>query len=302
MILLAACYAPAVPEAPCSPNGACPDGQTCTAGKCVLETGRGTGTDAMPDTPIITAQDRDGDGKPDSTDNCPDTKNPDQANEDGDAFGDACDLCPQIAETTQTDTDGDKIGNACDPNPAAKDSVWLFEGFHAGMPAWAGSTHWAATTDKLRVTAGGASADPGEYLTLPLTSTNRVFDNFSVTATIVVDQNAGNEHDIGFSIYDASRTKSLWCELEQGSAGSVLALADDNNPNRSSPFAWTTGTEYRLTLTRHAGNYTCTVLGPAGATQTITAGSSIVPQAGDAVEIGAFGVTAQFGSVAVIGP
>ncbi|MBR4985800.1 MAG: amidohydrolase family protein [Proteobacteria bacterium] len=44
--------------------------------------------------PVVPADDRDGDGIPDSSDNCPDTPNADQNDADNDGKGDVCDLCP----------------------------------------------------------------------------------------------------------------------------------------------------------------------------------------------------------------
>jgi Thrombospondin type 3 repeat len=261
----------------------------------------------MPDAPI-SVTDRDGDGVPDVSDNCPDTKNADQANEDGDKFGDACDFCPQLAETTQVDTDGDGIGDACDPNPA-RDSVWLFEGFHKGQPAWAGSQHWMAVGDQIRVTAAGNNDNDGDYLILPLTSNGRVFDNFSITVSVLVEQETGSsgDHDIGISIYDETADKSMWCEIYQQGAtttGNVLDIGDDpnNNFDKSVPFAWTNNTTYRLNLVRRGSTYTCTVVGPGNAMQTASGTSSIVPRSGAAVEIYGYGITAQFSSVQVIGP
>ena len=112
------------------------------------------------------ADDKDGDGVPDSKDNCPNVFNPirpvdgdKQADSDGDGIGDACDKCPvtageactkpnsqdmdddgildvvdncpEIANPDQADDDKDGKGNACDvcptePNPGATKCVVSF--------------------------------------------------------------------------------------------------------------------------------------------------------------------------------
>jgi hypothetical protein len=261
----------------------------------------------MPDAPVISVSDRDHDGVPDTSDNCPDVANPDQtANEDGDRFGDVCDLCPQLPDNAPTDGDRDGIGDACDPNPAAADKVWLFEGFHKGLPAWPGSTNWSPTSDQIRVTAGGNATDPGEYLILPLTSTGRTFDNFSITVSILVEQVMGSrgDHDIGISIFDETTNQGLWCEMyQQGTlpTKNIVDLGDDNTLGTSAPFAWVNNTTYRLSLVRRGSSYTCSVVGPIG-TQTVSLTSQIVPRSGAAVTIEAFGVTGRFASVFVAGP
>jgi len=251
--------------------------------------------------------DRDLDGVADVSDNCPDVANPDQtANEDGDRFGDACDPCPQITDNMAVDTDGDRIGDACDPNPGTRDVSWLFEGFHKGMPAWPGSTNWAPLGDKLRVIAPGNAPNDDGYLVLPLSSPGRLsFDNFSVATTILIEQMTGSngDHSFGVLVFDDNANKGLDCYLDQGSgSGFVLFLDDDNGVSKKQTFAWTINTEYRITLVRHGTTYTCSVVGPGGAAVTLIATSQIVPRTGADMEIWAFGVTAQFGSVFVAGP
>jgi len=305
LLLIAACYEPVVPSAvPCSPNGDCPDGQTCTAGKCVFETGT-----IMPDAPVVPpTSDRDHDGVLDAVDNCPDVANADQtANEDGDRFGDVCDPCPQLTDTAVVDSDHDGIGDACDPNPMAPDKVWLFEGFHKGLPAWARSPNWAAVGDKLRVTASGNTNDISEYFIPPLTSPSGTFDNFSVTVPILVEQMMGNngDHSIGVEVYDETAQKGVDCFLDQNPAGanSILWLVDDftNGVNKKVAFAWSNNVEYRITMARHGSTYTCNVVGPGG-TQSTQGTSAVLPRSSAAVDIWAFGMTAQVGSVFIVGP
>ncbi len=66
------------------------------------------------------------------------------------------------------------------------------------------------------------------------------------------------------------------------------------------PFAWTTNTEYRITLMRHGSTYACSAVGPDG-TQTVSGTSAVVPQDGNSVDIWAYGAIAQYGSVQIIG-
>ena len=317
VIWLAACYTPVIPaNVLCSRSGDCPEGQTCTAGKCELAIGTLPPDGALsPDGPIIPpASDRDHDGIPDVSDNCPDVANPDQtANEDGDKFGDVCDPCPQISDNAPIDTDHDGIGDACDPNPAAHDTVWLFEGFHKGLPPWARSVNWTAVGDKLQVIASGNNTnnipDPSEYFIPPLLPPSGTLDNFGVTATVLVTQMMGNNGDqsIGVEVYDGATTvqKGVECELDQDPAGSnsILWLVDGFNSgvNKKAAFAWTTNTEYRITMVRHGSTYTCTVVGPGGTTQTTSGTSAVLPRDSSAVDVWAFGMTAQVGSVQIIG-
>ena len=70
--------------------------------------------------------DSDGDGVGNACDNCPNTPNPDQKDSDGDGFGDACDNCRFTANPDQMDSDHDGIGDSCDncrfhPNPRQYD-------------------------------------------------------------------------------------------------------------------------------------------------------------------------------------
>jgi hypothetical protein len=297
---LVGCYNPAAPAgAPCSLSGTCPDDQVCVATVCVAP---GQSPDAGSDG--AGGGDKDGDGVPDVSDNCVDVKNADQANEDGDAFGDACDLCPQIADSAAIDGDGDGIGDACDPNPTTGDAVVLFEGFHgSGLPPWGGTAAWSNIGDKLEVRATGNATDNGEFLDPPITSVGRALDKFSVAITVAVFQSVGGEHEIGVSVFDNRLQRSLYCELQQGASAAERAVVieddNDNAPLRKAlAFAWLEGVEYRLTFMRQGTSYTCTAVGPDGV-HAIAASSPVVPSL---VEVGAFGMTGQIGSVFAVGP
>jgi hypothetical protein len=279
----------------------------CTAGKCEPLSGTLRPDAAVPGDGVM-IMDRDHDGIADMSDNCPDVANADQFNEDGDGFGDACDLCPQLADTAATapqDSDGDHIGDACDPHPGVKDSVWVFEGFHNGIPAtWARTANWTQAGDKVRVTAAGNdfNAD-GDGVTLKFTSPSGTIDNLSLTTFVLVEARTGslNDHEVGMSLYDAAAGKGVYCELDQDPmhSGGVIWLVDDNNNGLDNPksFAWVNGTEYRLTMTRQGSGYSCTVQTPSGPL-TATGNSNIVPTE---VNVFAFGAMALVGSVQLIG-
>jgi hypothetical protein len=113
--------------------------------------------DAVPGGPVDgPAGDVDGDGVPDPQDNCANLANPLQANEDGDRFGDVCDPCPPFAGDTPLDGDGDGLQDECDPSPLTADTILLFEGFNAGVPAgWVTTGTWTAVTGAVQVAVAG---------------------------------------------------------------------------------------------------------------------------------------------------
>lgn len=283
---------------------ACPENQSCVSGTCVIPGAASVPPDASPDAPPG-AVDTDRDSIPDDRDNCPMLANLDQANEDGDKFGDVCDLCPQISDNG-ADSDGDKIGDACDPNPGAADTVWLFNGFSAGLPAWSRSDHWTGAGGNVVATSGNGTND-GEYLVTPFT-TAATPDNFSVTMSVTVQTLSGStsgDHSVGIEIWDSSAMKGVDCALDQEPAAqnSLLYLADDfKNLGKSVAVTWTPGTQYLITLARHGAAYTCTVTGPGLAQPaTLSGNSNVVPRDGNAIDIWAYGTTAQYGSVFIAG-
>jgi hypothetical protein len=299
LLAIAACYAPAIATgAPCADNGPCPEGQSCSAGFCVVP---GPPPDAAGD--AVTIADRDGDGVEDTTDNCPDDKNADQGNEDGDRFGDACDPCPQLVDTAIADKDGDHIGDACDPNATAADTGWLFEGFHSGLPDWPGSLGWQATSDSLQVAAPGDPAPASEYLVLPLSRQGRMtFDNYSTAMSVTVQQvSSGTDHEVGIEYFDDNTKQGLSCELAEINGARILWLVDDLTLDKKVPFTWMNGMTYVLRLVRHGMSYTCDVVGP-GSPAPASGTSPLVPRTGADTDVFAYGVTVRFGSVSVVGP
>jgi len=158
--------------------------------------------------------------------------------------------------------------------------------------------------------AAGEPATDGEYMFTPFTTLASP-DNFSATMTVLVEQMIGStgDHAVGIQVKEPNPDKGVNCELDQKPAGSNSILFPNetsttsntlNTPSLNMPFAWTTNTEYRITLTRHGSNYTCSSVGPNG-TQTISGTSAVVPQDGNSVDIWAYGAIAQYGSVQIIG-
>jgi hypothetical protein len=301
------CYSPTPPAgAPCSPLGTCPDGLVCTAaGRCALSSDGELPPDGPP---MMMPDDRDGDGVPDEVDNCRGVENADQADEDGDKIGDECDGCPQIADQAQPDVDGDHIADVCDPNPAAADSRWRFEGFHSGeLPVWGKTLGWIPLPDALLVTASGNDDDIDESLTVPIVRAGRSLDKLSIAITVLVTQTVGSAgvHNVWISHYDQNLERAVYCQLRQQANGARFVIQEEWNDNAMMPsshaeaaYAWTNGASYRLTLVRQAKNYACTATGPEG-TKSVSTTSDVAPNSEP--HIGAFGVTAQVGSVFVVG-
>jgi hypothetical protein len=310
LIWITACYSPRVSSGvPCSLEGdQCPTGQSCVAGSCEVPGGQGVdaGSSGSGDAPPGTV-DTDNDGKPDTSDNCPKVANNDQFDEDGDKIGDACDLCPQVSDTG-ADADGDKIGDACDPEPGTANSIWLYNGFTGGLPvAGARSDHWTASNGNVVTTSAGNTGADSEFLVTQFTAAG-VPDNFRVTMTVTVQAMMGSDgdHSVGIEIWDNSNQKGVDCGLDQDPAGSnsMLRLQDDNNTNhlgKSTGYGWATGMQYLITMSRRGSTYDCEVTGPGGTTAKLSGTSNLVPRDGNAVDIWAFGATAQYGSVEIIG-
>lgn len=286
-----ACYTPAVPSGvPCSPHSDCPVDQTCVAGLCFV----------AGETP----PDQDGDGRPDHADNCPTVINIDQGNEDGDGLGDVCDPCPYVAQTALVDGDGDGIADACDPYPTRKDKVWLFAGLHDGPPAWPGTDRWTAVgdADQVRIAAVGSGPD-GEYRTLPLSSSGRMYNDFTAVVGFTVDQPVGSDTPaVGFSVHDGNLDRSLDCDVYQngGNVNDHHLVLEDHLMSNDQPFPWQAGMPYTLTLVVQGGKFTCRVAG-ASEQQMVTSMSPITAQDGGALDLFAYDVTTKIDWVYVVG-
>jgi hypothetical protein len=55
-------------------------------------------------------------------------------------------------------------------------------------------------------------------------------------------------------------------------------------------------------MTRKGSTYTCSVVGPAGAQQSASGNSNLVPRNDTGLDVWAFGMTAVFNSLQIIGP
>jgi Thrombospondin type 3 repeat len=160
LALLAACFAPVVPEGnPCAPNNSCPEGLFCVSDVCVADPSGGpppppgSGSNSG-------STDLDLDGVLNDKDNCPNAANVNQHDEDLDLVGDACDNCPQLSNRDQKNADADGLGDLCDPRPVtAGDKIDFFFGFDGPLPAAITTTGtWVPDVDSYRQTntnAGG---------------------------------------------------------------------------------------------------------------------------------------------------
>lgn len=272
----------------------------------------------LPDAPLGTV-DTDKDGTPDNLDNCPTVANPDQLDEDGDKVGDACDACPHIANAAATDSDGDGLPDACDPNPTGttRDTRWLFEGFHAGLPTlWTASTSWASSNDgdTVRVTSLDGNSQ-SEFVTLPLTSSGRTYTNFAITTSFTIDSTTGNTGpEFGISLFDESSQMVVACSLWEDSGNGAnpgtnphLGMYDlksnrSLNVDKSLSFSWKPGVAYTLTMVHRGTANTCTVVAPGVQAISASMTSSVAPSNGADAELFAFGgITARVDWVFVAG-
>src|SRR5678816_1774576 len=98
-------------------------------------------------------------------------------------------------------------------------------------------------------------------------------------------------------------------EMLRSLVGSEMCIRDrlltddrNSNPLAQTAYGWAINIQYRISLERHGQAYTCSVVGP-GATQPIqiSGNSNLVPRDGNAVDIWAYGATAQYGSVQIVG-
>jgi hypothetical protein len=305
LIWITACYSPKIHSGePCMPDGACPDGQSCVGGFCVLPGGT-----PAPDASGTGTVDTDKDGFADGSDNCKMIANSDQLDQDGDGVGDACDACPHIAGAAATDSDGDGLPDACDKSPTA-DARWLFEGFHAGFPTgWTWSANWSVNTDHstVKVNAPGTAATE-EYIDIPLSLNERSYNTFAMTAIFTVDTAAGTNNNgpyIGFDVYDVATNTGLDCMLIQNGSNTGdrhLVLDDDSHTLGNPALAWQTAVQYTLTVVINAGAFTCSVVGSNGQQSTTSGSSAVKPRDGAGMSLLVHGMTARLDSIFVAGP
>jgi hypothetical protein len=272
LVTLAACFNPHAPAgALCAAPGAaerCPSGQQCVAHDgvetCEL---MGALTDAAASDSAGDGSsvdgDRDGDGVRDSVDNCPDSYNPTQDDEDGDHVGDACDPCPPFADNT--DGDGDGVGDACDPNPATPgDKLVAFEGFASSPPGiWTPSGSFT-------VASGDAVLNAGDGATSTLTIVSPSATHVEIRAALAVDKIAASTINLGsINVIDQMQPgtdKSIGCQLSGLANGTQeeLRIYDGSTSVavKTTPHAFSAGTQTELRLRRSGTSYDCHATGP----------------------------------------
>ncbi len=208
-----------------------------------------------PDSELDPDGDFDGDGVPNGIDNCPTVANPMQENEDGDALGDACDPCPPFANDPELDRDGDGVGDACDPHPDTPgDQIYLFEGFHHGVPSGAGWDPFGSVTtagDSLVISSLGSYANLG--YTMPATGHETLWTAITITAEGGTTPNAGL-----LDQKTASTEGAIGCDLADAN---MIAVVNAKNNGvdllTTTPATWSQGTSYVLQMTRELHNYEC---------------------------------------------
>ena len=257
-----ACYAPSPqPGAPCDDDHPCPTSQTCVAGRCdgTLDVDAGSGEGSINMNPDAGPNDLDGDGVANSSDNCPMVLNANQGNEDADAFGDACDKCP--VDTDDSDGDNDGVGGSCDPRPqTAGDSIVLFEGFHAGVPAtWTVVGNTMQMGDDIAIV--GVAGNHTAIIPPVAAPANGV-----VSLAGAVVQTLGT-NDAGFgvvTVYNVNQDNGIFCAAYAPNANSTsnrsVDVWDSVTGNfDTTAYAWQNNTTYRVANRRAGSSYTCSV-------------------------------------------
>lgn len=267
LLALGACFSPSAPSGvPCAPEGSsprCPTGQECIDEVCRppgFDPGDDGGTDGPADVRVDGPPgDNDADGVPDAQDLCPDDPDPQQFNEDGDKFGDACDPCPPVADDTPSDTDMDGVQDECDPNPASPgDSLALFEGFGAGIPAgWRSGGPLSVVTGAVVATVG----DNVDAWVGPATLFDRR-GTVSIGVTITQFQTGANGVGAGHTLGNEASICSLFIDGNIKGYG-VIDLDTDTIEN-GNDYSWGTNLAYTLAHTRRDLNSTCVVTPPTG--------------------------------------
>jgi len=221
----------------------------------------------------VTATDMDGDGVPDSSDNCPTVYNPDQANEDGDRFGDACDPCPPFPDMVPpTDSDNDGVSDACDPRPSTPgDKIFLFEGFHHGVPTtWIKTGTWAAgsnddvTCDDTVTAAGATLTTPG-----PTDAEETVSTELVLLAAGTGGSRAGVVDD-----YDHTVPAGLSCQLNLTDKVNLFDIEPGTQVGNVA-FTYAVGDRFELGVSRDAMAFTCAARDTTSSTSsTLISGNS----------------------------
>jgi hypothetical protein len=223
--------------------------------------------------------DPDGDGLVNSIDDCPDVFDPLQRNEDGDRFGDACDPCPPIADDAPPDGDGDGVGDDCDPNPGTPgDTIRLFEGFDAGIPAgWNVVGTWTATVPgEIGVTVG---INGIAYVAPPIVPD----PTGTVSAAILATAIAGTS-DRGFGVsipVSLAVNDGLECELYMAAGQNIrrhgFVDIGGNAVINSAAYSWTDNAWFVTTMQRRGTDYSCHAGDGMTSSSTVEAASVELP-------------------------
>jgi hypothetical protein len=137
--------------------------------------------------------------------------------------------------------------------------IWLFEGFRGGLPAaWGKTAHWSTVQgqDSVQTSSPGNNANDAEWLDTPFMSRVVPPDNFSVTATITIQQvvsNTTGDHSAGVEIFDANALNMIGAGVRCG-----LEHFDGQGPTLFAPPCswWTTSTTVSRGRRRTAGTST----------------------------------------------
>ena len=294
----------------CSSESGCPSGFTCGAEGLCRSLGAmttcGAGLDASGDGNEGSGNamdggdgggggdggdvDTDGDGIPDSMDNCRFVANPDQANEDGDRFGDVCDPCPPYYDSDPTvDSDGDGVSDACDPRPTISgDRIFLFEGFHSGIPAgWQVTGTWTGSGDALVV--NNTSATVASLSTSAPTSGH---ETISTSVTLVAAADASQVATVDDD-HLASDTATI-CRVIYSNTTPELQLADNNVTGglaRTVPYSSQIGSTYIVTERRDLQTFDCAVARVGDPDTDTGSGSSVIDNASPQIGLHVFDMT-----------
>lgn len=288
LAVLAACDGATV-FGPCSVDDPCGGGAVCNLS--------GPGGDGKEGICIEEDGDLDGDGLPNGRDFC--NQQPGgQFDEDLDGIGDDCDRCPIAPPPATADPDGDLVDSPCDPDPAAGgDTIAVFDGFNAGLPAnWKPTGPWEFRGGEVVITA-----DPVTQATLiaglPLVTTQlAVLGQYRIDAA----DGAAVQNFAGVSAIDRRPAGVAVVQCGGARAGGIDSVLLDTDAGASAqPLEnlFDPASRYRVAQKIENTQAGCAMIADAttGAVQATTGGEA--PTEGGLV---AKGVTARFQYLLVV--
>jgi hypothetical protein len=227
-----------------------------------------------------TPNDLDGDGVPNASDNCPMYSNANQGNEDGDPLGDPCDPCPIDPANPPVDPDNDMVSDVCDPRPTmAGDTITLFEGFHAGVPAtWQTIGSVTPAGDDITLSTADSAAlvppvnAPTNGMVMIKATIVQTLGNTDSALCAVMPFNPGNENGIFCELYapDAGSPNGRWFEIWDSPAQQTRG---------DKAYAWQLNTPYTFVMRRTGNNYVCQVTPSGGAMDQVSGSTGSNPGA-----------------------